>query len=716
LPQVFFARNKLMSFKALCVCSLVGAAALGQGPDVIVGSLNGVASWGSSGSIYAYSIGTTSCNIGTQNLAWIAGTNQHPVIAQNIYRLKPVTGQSYSRFEHIGQSWLKHGFFALSGTLCGGCPVPTDGSSLGVGCSDPYDAGLNGDQGLLGPRNEVNAASGYFPYPWGGGYPAAAPTIGRRIQCAANDVNPALNAGAVYFGEGQYVHPEDAGANNSNNSASYRAMAFANNATFSASFTGGTIQQQPGVLAWKNTDPAVVITYVDVPFDGRFIVAKKVTSLGGGNHHFEFAVQNLDSDRSGRGFTVSFAPGTVISNAGFKDIGYHSGEPYSGTDWTPAINGASVNWATQTYAQNVNANALRWGTLYNFWFDATASGETSADIELFKPCPADPTFSTNVNSYILDTAAPFDNPAITGTNGPTGDDAATLVPIGFTFNYFGTNYTQASVCTNGFIQLGSTSTEYSNQCLPSGGAPNGVIAAYWDDLVAPAASTVRYQTIGLAPNRRFVVWWNGIQIFGNPGSLQSFKVILDETSNKITSTIISSADGGASATRGIENATGTTGVQASCNTPGSAIANTSQAYTPGIVIPKSADLEISGSTGPNGVLTFDINSNANSAPVVLVASLDPTPTNLGALGILELSLTMGAYAILADGAGALQPANPGDFTTPACGTYTLSLPLGPGGLPPGLNVNVQGVVISTSTIPPPPNGAFHWTDMEQITT
>src|SRR5688572_28479699 len=138
----------MRTFQTIGALSLLVVAAFGQaGPDVIVGSLNGMDSYGSSGGIYAYSIGTTSCNVGTVWLNWFANTNQHPVIGQNFYRLKN------GRFEQIGMSWLKHGFFALSGSLCFNDCQGTNGEHLGVHCSDPYDAGLNGDQGN-GPRNE----------------------------------------------------------------------------------------------------------------------------------------------------------------------------------------------------------------------------------------------------------------------------------------------------------------------------------------------------------------------------------------------------------------------------------------------------------------------------------------------------------------------------------------------------------------------------------
>ena len=43
---------------------------------------------GSVGTLHSYSVATTSCNIGDIDLLWIANTNQPPVIAQNIFRLR----------------------------------------------------------------------------------------------------------------------------------------------------------------------------------------------------------------------------------------------------------------------------------------------------------------------------------------------------------------------------------------------------------------------------------------------------------------------------------------------------------------------------------------------------------------------------------------------------------------------------------------------------
>ena len=45
----------------------------------------------------------------------------------------------------------------------------------------------------------------------------------------------------------------------------------------------------------------------------------------------------------------------------------------------------SLTWATETFAQNQNANAIRWGTLYNFRFDADQPPQTAtATVGFFK--------------------------------------------------------------------------------------------------------------------------------------------------------------------------------------------------------------------------------------------------------------------------------------------------------------------------------------------
>lgn len=349
------------------------------GPDVIVGSLYQVASYGSSAGISAFAVGTYSCNVGDVWLNWFPNNNQHPVIGQNMFRLKN------GRFEQIGQSWLKHGFFALSNTLCNtGCQA-TDGTHLGVNCADPYSAALNGTQHGLGPKWQVDAHTGNFPYPpsnpgWSG-------IIARRLQVRSSDLDPSQDGGGQYFVEGQYVSADDAAWGNQNNNASYRPITVSTDGqTWFIELAGTTRRGQPAIRAWNDADATVRETDIQVPGEGLFILAAKATDLGSGWWNYEYAVQNLNSHRSAQSFSIPFDPSATIQNIGFHDVHYHSGEPFSSVDWTATVNNGVITWTTQDFATNQNANALRWGTLYNFRFNINRQPQTStATIGLFRP-------------------------------------------------------------------------------------------------------------------------------------------------------------------------------------------------------------------------------------------------------------------------------------------------------------------------------------------
>jgi hypothetical protein len=358
-------------------CCTVACTFSGKSPDVLVGELVGTQNYGTVGGITAYSVGTTSCNLGSCWLNWISSTPEHPVIGQNLYRLKG------GRFEQIGQAWLKHGFTALTGSVCATCVPPPNGSHLGVNCSDPYSSSLNGDQTRLGPKQDVNPNTGVFPYP-DSRISTTGNAIFKRLQAHNTDVDPAQNAGAVYFIEGQYVTRDDAAAKNNPNNASYRPVTIGAS-PFNLTLTGTTQRGKMGIQAWKATDSSVTETSVGAS-EGLFVLSAKATSLGGGIYHYEYALQNLTNQRAAQSFSVPIPAGTVVTNVGFHDVDYHSGEPFDGTDWAPTITASSVSWATTTYDVNPNANALRWGTLYNFRFDANvAPGFGTIGIGLFRP-------------------------------------------------------------------------------------------------------------------------------------------------------------------------------------------------------------------------------------------------------------------------------------------------------------------------------------------
>ncbi len=362
-----------------------------NGPDIIVGDLPNISRFAPVNGVQAYSVGTTSCNAGDAPVQWTSGNNQHPVIGQNMYRLKD------GRFEQIGASWVKHGFASLNQNLCGTCVSPPGGGSqLGVNCSDPYDSNLNGSQGGLGPRSQINATTGAFPYPPGN--PSIVDTTSRRIRVLSTDV---ANAGARYFVEGHYIAADDATWGNGLNNASWREVTIASTNSTPA-LTGTTRRQQAAIFAWREIDPSVTIVNADYVGSGetaRFHVGAKVTDLGNGTWRYTYAVHNMNSDRSGASLSMPKASGVQATNPYFKDVITHPDEPYNGNDWIFNASGNTIGWSTdQTHAQNVNANALRWGMMYTYEFVANTPPETGAvTIGLFKPGASGDVNSVSVN-------------------------------------------------------------------------------------------------------------------------------------------------------------------------------------------------------------------------------------------------------------------------------------------------------------------------------
>ncbi|QQS09317.1 MAG: hypothetical protein IPK69_01440 [Phycisphaerales bacterium] len=468
--------------KAWLVCLLAGSAMCGvalatDGPDVIVGDLPNISRYNTATSepLTALAVGTTSCNIGNARLNWFQDPdNRHPTIGQNLFRYSVVGGAG--RFEQLGLSFVKHGFFALSQSLCLPCNDPTDGTALGVGCSDPYSSSLNGQQSGLGPRSQVNAATGFFPTDWNSAanlpsasWPASG-SLNRRLQVQKSDLFPATNVGASYFVEGQYIAADDTASLNSWNNNSYRPVNVTHSVSsgtdnFTYALSSTTRRRMPAVEAWRQMDPTVTVVgspfttagdmnsapanatdgYTKIPGDGYVALAYKVTDLGGGQWQYEYALQNMTSDRSIGSFSVPMGDCAQATSIGFHDTFHHSGEAYSTSDWTDTKTATELTWATQSFATNANANAIRWGTLYNFRFISNhAPVDGNVTLGLFKP-GATPsiTIAAKVPDVCTGTVCVADMDDGTGTGTPDG--GVTIDDLLYYIGIFGGGSIQADV-------------------------------------------------------------------------------------------------------------------------------------------------------------------------------------------------------------------------------------------------------------------------------
>ena len=400
------------------------------GTDVSLGLLQQLVSQGRTGTfpngLNAVSMSTTSCNFGSVNVPWFEPMNEdHPFIAFLIAR----EDDSGRLIQISDRSYVKHGFFALSNSQCIPCQQPQpSGTFLGVGCSDTYDTFNNALNFYLAPADEID--------PWLGTWEAECsffdaglnPTpqtecdgnrsfsffqanslgpIGNRVQLTDQDLSSDGNPS--FFYSSQYVVRGEPEANRTNNigSRGFIPNFNGNQWTFQVglSLLEGSILQR-----WSG---ATVTSEKNGNDDGRVYVGVKVTGPVDGLWHYEYALHNRDNNRGVDSVRVPICDVANISNFGFHDV-----DDAGGNDWTASVQGGEV-------VVTGSGNALRWNTIYNFWFDSPAA-PVAGDITLVQADPGAGAPSFDVSTTVPGAAA-FASTGAGCANGTPG----TLTPNGF---------------------------------------------------------------------------------------------------------------------------------------------------------------------------------------------------------------------------------------------------------------------------------------------
>jgi len=107
------------------------------------------------------------------------------------------------------------------------------------------------------------------------------------------------------------------------------------------------------------------------------------------------------------------------------------------------------------------------------------------------------------------------------------DDAVAQVNLPFSFQYYGTSYSQITISSNGWVCMGYQTSNYlTNYGIPSTSGPAAMIAGIWDDLDpgntgAPSDIYHYYD----AANHRFIVEYFRVEHYPT-GSHETFEIIL----------------------------------------------------------------------------------------------------------------------------------------------------------------------------------------------
>jgi hypothetical protein len=166
---------------------------------------------------------------------------------------------------------------------------------------------------------------------------------------------------------------------------------------------------------------------------------------------------------------------------------------------------------------------------------------------------------------------------IAGTGTNTGihcdDSCGVVVPIGFSFEFFGDSHRTVGISPNGYLTFGGDLSDWTNDCIPNINDPNDAMFVFWDDLYTDCdGANVYYDTRNINGHQAFIVEWKDARFCCSCDAYRlTFEAILFEGSNDILFQYLDMTGGdradGHEATIGIENSDATGGLEYSCNSP-----------------------------------------------------------------------------------------------------------------------------------------------------
>ena len=215
----------------------------------------------------------------------------------------------------------------------------------------------------------------------------------------------------------------------------------------------------------------LVVHFVDVPHNSNPATANFQIVLFEGRGDFEIRHQNS------------------VSNGGDHVVGY---EDHGGQDGL-TIRDGDITLVNQSFRITANSNA-----------DGRMHLVTLGQVQ------GTPDTAINAHQLIL------------------GDDSvSSAVDIGFPFNFYGEQFSQLYVSSNGFISFVSNQ---GNGCcngrpFPNTSNPDAAIAGYWGDLNPSAGGSIWYKLQGNAPNRKFILEFVNVPQAGGNYPV-SFSIVL----------------------------------------------------------------------------------------------------------------------------------------------------------------------------------------------
>ena len=295
--------------------------------------------------------------------------------------------------------------------------------------------------------------------------------------------------------------------------------------------------------------------------------------------------------------------------------------------WTPSVSGNytvrfKVTIAGDEISSNDTKDEARTVYSYNYgtggpnsggyYFANSTTGASGS--------PSQPMYQwirPDSGTYVL-------NPAW-GTG--TADDGYTAaITIPFSFTFFGNTYTTCYICSNGMVTFGAGSTSRFYAAIPTASAPNNFIAGAWlDNNLNTTTYTDTKVYYGGDADRFVITFWHAhkygsadyitYQVLLTPNGHIKIQYNDAETTNPTPTSIVNSC------TVGIENNTGTAGIQYRYNTTGGPMFSSPLAveFAPNgtDLLPVELSTFVSYVQGRNIVLSWSTKTEKNSDRFVI---------------------------------------------------------------------------------------------------
>jgi hypothetical protein len=269
----------------------------------------------------------------------------------------------------------------------------------------------------------------------------------------------------------------------------------------------------------------------------------------------------------------------TVTNTGSASLGWTAArtQPWISLSQTSGTLGPKQS-ASVTASVNSSANSFQAGSYTGSitFTNATTNSSYSRTVSLTVKTPP-------ITYREFPTTYSWVNPSSHSIIRLSDNAAVYRVALPFAFQFYGKAYTTVDIGSNGLIGFsGSSLTSYNNVSIPCSSMPNAAIYPYWDDLNPSVVGSVRMGTVGVAPNRKVAISWVGVPLRQYGTFVLTFQALLCEGTNDVIfqyQNLATTYGQGASATIGIENATGSGATMHSYNRYGAISNNSAICYS-----------------------------------------------------------------------------------------------------------------------------------------